>query len=246
VDIDECEENNGNCSFKCENLEGSHYCTCPHNQMLEADKRTCKTLDPCKIDNGGCAQICTFENNEVTCSCKKGFEMKDGNCTDVNECLGNHGCQQLCENTIGSFKCECRRGYKFNKDGYCIDIDECKLYEDRCPKNATCVNSAGSFRCICPDGFKITKDRKKCLEIKNQCVPPKAPHHGEIRCAQSRHRTQMYYRTKCVIRCNKGYKLVGPQFRHCNGTGHWDASEASTCVRKFFSLNFFVETFINF
>jgi hypothetical protein len=36
-----------------------------------------------------------------------------------------------------------------------------------------------------------------------------------------------------TISFSKGYKLIGPQTRHCNGTGHWD-SENSLCVGKSF------------
>lgn len=36
----------------------------------------------------------------------------------------------------------------------------------------------------------------------------------------------------CVIRCNKGYKLVGDATVSCDRTGHW-LGEPATCIRKF-------------
>ena len=75
-------------------------------------------------------------------------------------------------------------------------------------------------------------------EIKNNCHPLKAPRHGDIRCIRSRHRTQLFYRTKCSIWCHKGFKLAGPSIKHCNVTGDWDEGEP-LCIRKYttFSLN---------
>lgn len=74
-------------------------------------------------------------------------------------------------------------------------------------------------------------------EIKNNCQLLKAPRYGDIRCTRSRHRTQLFYRTRCSIWCNKGYKLQGHPVRNCNGTGHWDGAD-SICVRKFLVQNF--------
>lgn len=129
---------------------------------MSTDGKTCVKADPCTINNGGCQHICHFINESIICSCRKGFEMINDSCADINECGGAHGCQQMCVNTIGGFRCECSRGYRFNKEGHCIDINECELYDKRCPSNSKCVNTAGNFRCICPEGSKISRDRKTC------------------------------------------------------------------------------------
>ena len=75
----------------------------------------------------------------------------------------NHSCPQNCVNTIGSFRCECYQGYRLNDQGQCIDVNECQVYNTKCPSMAQCINTPGSFRCNCPEGFKLTRDRKYCL-----------------------------------------------------------------------------------
>lgn len=70
------------------------------------------------------------------------------------------------------------------------------------------------------------------LEIKDNCQSIPTPENGDVRCTRSRHRTQLFYKTKCTIFCNEGYRLVGPSVKYCNGSGGtWDDGE-SVCVRK--------------
>lgn len=94
-------------------------------------------------------------------------------------------CQQECVNTIGSYKCECFPGFRFNSFDQCIDIDECKMENFRCPSAAQCFNTAGSYKCICTDGFKLSRDKSECIEIKNECKPLLVKN-GEARCTRSR------------------------------------------------------------
>lgn len=68
-------------------------------------------------------------------------------------------------------------------------------------------------------------------EIKDNCKPIQPPKNGKMRCARSRHKAQLFYRTKCNVWCDKGFKLVGPSVKNCNGSGHWD-DEPIACVRK--------------
>lgn len=59
-------------------------------------------------------------------------------------------------------------------------------------------------------------------EIKDYCQPIPPPRNGEVRCAKSRHRTQMFYKTKCSFTCHPGFELTGPVTKVCNGSGLWD------------------------
>lgn len=94
-------------------------------------------------------------------------------------------CQQQCVNTIGSYKCECFPGFRFNDNDQCIDIDECKMVNFRCPNSAQCINTAGSYKCICSDGFKLSRDKTECIEIKNECKSLTVKY-GQARCTRSR------------------------------------------------------------
>ncbi|XP_055612398.1 fibrillin-1 [Uranotaenia lowii] len=233
-DVDECADLNGGCSQICVNRRGGFHCACNSGFTLMADNKTCEVNNPCSVQNGGCEHFCTLKNEVPVCSCREGYVVNKTNlssCLDHDECLvpADNNCQQKCVNTIGSFNCECFPGYEQNALGQCIDLNECSENSNICGLNAKCVNLAGSYRCVCPPGHKLGRDRKTCLELKDNCQVMVPPKNGEVRCSRSRHKTQLFYRTKCSVWCNKGFKLVGSSTKHCNGTGHWDEGE-SVCV----------------
>ncbi|XP_055538598.1 fibrillin-1 isoform X2 [Wyeomyia smithii] len=234
VDIDECTNLNGGCSQRCLNYRGGYKCECNSGFALMADNKTCEVSNPCALRNGGCEHFCSIKKGNTVCSCREGYTLNKTNlasCVDHDECQlpGDNNCQQKCVNTEGGYRCECYLGHEKNALGQCIDINECLEMNGGCGSNARCINLAGSFRCLCPPGFKLGNDRRNCLAIRNRCQPLTAPNNGEINCSRSRHRSQFFYKTKCSIRCNTGYKLVGPAVRQCNGTGIWDEGE-SLCI----------------
>ncbi|XP_017066756.1 uncharacterized protein LOC108104917 isoform X2 [Drosophila eugracilis] len=55
VDIDECLKNNGGCSNRCLNTEGSYECSCPPGYKLESDQKTCQDIDECAQNKTSCA-----------------------------------------------------------------------------------------------------------------------------------------------------------------------------------------------
>ncbi|KAG5677774.1 hypothetical protein PVAND_007505 [Polypedilum vanderplanki] len=234
IDVDECALELHECEGEatCLNSEGSYTCSCPKNLQLSADGKSCENLDPCALDNGGCSQLCEYHHNRTVCSCRKGFVVSEEDstqCDDINECGGEHSCQQECVNTIGSYRCDCYAGYRMNENEQCVDIDECRYGNFTCPRAANCINTTGSYKCVCPNGFKLSRDKTECIEIKNECKPLIVKN-GHARCSRSRHKTQLFYRTKCAISCDKGYKLHGPSIKHCNGTGHWDDYGNPICM----------------
>lgn len=42
-DVDECEDNNGDCEHRCVNEDGGYRCTCREGFRLRGDNRTCET-----------------------------------------------------------------------------------------------------------------------------------------------------------------------------------------------------------
>uniref|UniRef100_A0A182LZB6 Uncharacterized protein n=1 Tax=Anopheles culicifacies TaxID=139723 RepID=A0A182LZB6_9DIPT len=233
-DIDECTVLNGGCSQLCINREGGYRCGCHPGYSLMVDGKACEVANPCALRNGGCQHYCSLKAGLPVCSCREGYVLNKTNqatCTDHNECLQpkDHNCQQRCVNLEGSYRCDCYAGYEKNDLGQCIDINECAIDNGGCGSKAQCINTAGGSRCACPVGYKLTQDRKNCAELKDNCKPFEAPPNADVRCTRSRHKTQLFYRSKCIITCKKGFKLHGPSVRHCNGTGEWDEGE-SICV----------------
>jgi hypothetical protein len=92
-DVDECATNNGGCSSTCTNSPGSFACSCPGDQGLGTDGKTCV-------------------------ACAAGYVGDGTSCADVDECAtGAATCaaNATCTNTAGGFTCACPEG--FDGDG---------------------------------------------------------------------------------------------------------------------------------
>jgi hypothetical protein len=72
---------------------------------------------------------------------------------------------QKCKDFNDSYFCEgeCNStGLIQNKNGRCIDVDECINPGEYCPKEAKCENLYGSFNCICPSGYTYDLNSRIC------------------------------------------------------------------------------------
>uniref|UniRef100_G3PEB5 EGF-like domain-containing protein n=2 Tax=Gasterosteus aculeatus TaxID=69293 RepID=G3PEB5_GASAC len=59
----------------------------------------------------------------------------------------------------------CPVGYA-NRDGTCVDVDECLL---RKPCQHECRNTVGSFQCVCPPGYQLLPNGRSCKDI-DECA----------------------------------------------------------------------------
>lgn len=226
---DPCAIKNGGCAHVCEPLNGRAQCYCYKGFELNLnDNSSCVDIDECVTDHG-CHSKCVNTIGSYKCDCPSGFRLNDGNqCVDIDECedIVNGGCsaQADCINFIGSFRCICPAGFKLGADQTSCN-GECWLlwvYDDQC-------DWVSMGKC-----WIFLKIRFHSIEIKDTCAAIAPPEHGDVRCTRSRHRTQLFYRTKCTIWCRDGFTLNGPSVKHCNGTeGTWDDTP-TTCVRKYF------------
>lgn len=75
---------------------------CPDSEDEPVDK--CGR-DECKLNNGGCSQLCVDTQAGFYCDCRPGFQLVDNKtCEDINECEIPGSCSQLCTNERGAFK----------------------------------------------------------------------------------------------------------------------------------------------
>lgn len=118
--------------------------------------------DPCLDchDNGVCKGNGTRKGNgKCLCDpgyagdgcleCDKGYyeSFKDETkllCSNCHMACDERGCKGA-----GSKSCVgCKDGWVRDKEGNCIDIDECSRKENPCKSNQFCVNNEGSFSCL--------------------------------------------------------------------------------------------------
>nr|XP_046190268.1 uncharacterized protein si:dkey-163f14.6 [Oncorhynchus gorbuscha] len=175
-----------------------------HSYCLQAGRWSgltpvCLEVTPCALNNGGCSQLCSVNQEQAQCHCGPGFILLEDHrtCRDVDECVEGQQqqrCQQTCVNTFGSFRCSCPYGHTLAGDGRAC-VAECPAGYRKQPSTPI------------PGG---NLSRKECVDI-NECEEPEVSVPG--------HRCQW----KCVnlpgshrCICPRGYKLSSDR-HHCRG-----------------------------
>ncbi|XP_022606588.1 complement component C1q receptor-like [Seriola dumerili] len=145
------------CEHKCVMGESGYSCKCPHGFKLDENQHNCSDIDECQSQ--ACEDhFCVNTHGSYMCTCKDGYKLIHGICSDVDECAQSR-CEHICLNTIGSFFCSCNEGFTLSQDGHtCVDINEC--INKHC--QFTCNNTVGSFACLCPQGFHLETDGTSC------------------------------------------------------------------------------------
>ncbi|HEY2732554.1 MAG TPA: EGF domain-containing protein [Polyangiales bacterium] len=149
----------------CSGPPGGRSCQCAPGFHDDGHGK-CIDSDECADGSAGCdasTSDCANTPGGFVCTCKTGYERKDGACVNVDECAeGLALCDReaTCTDQTPSaaqatgYTCACNAG--FEGDGYaCVDIDECNAGLDDCGQGglAQCQNTRGSFQCVCPKGY---------------------------------------------------------------------------------------------
>uniref|UniRef100_A0A8B9NNC1 EGF-like domain-containing protein n=1 Tax=Accipiter nisus TaxID=211598 RepID=A0A8B9NNC1_9AVES len=148
--------------------------------------------------------------------CPPGYgAAPDGQCRDVDECLGPPPCRpsQDCINLPGGYECRCPPGYRHLRTE-CVDEDECRF---RWCQHG-CANSPGAFACRCHPGFRLGPDGRSCLDV-DECSMG-------ARCAQSCLNTFGSFRCGC----RPGFALQ-PDERSCEDVDEC-AGGAALCQHR--------------
>ncbi|KAM8933893.1 hemicentin-2 [Pelodytes ibericus] len=180
LDINECQQVPKPCAYQCQNLAGSYKCLCPPGKHLLGDGRSCAGLE--RLGNGSAighsgarlenalntgrahgnniytwlsfSQNSNHMGQSSPSRCPAGFVVRNGICTDIDECQQRSPCQHACRNTEGSYQCLCPSGYRLLPNNRnCQDIDECVEHRVSCGPNQMCFNTRGGFQCLdtpCP------------------------------------------------------------------------------------------------
>ncbi|KAK6470641.1 latent-transforming growth factor beta-binding protein 4 isoform X1 [Huso huso] len=175
IDIDECRQSPGPCTnARCENTPGSYRCVCAAGYQLDPQGAECTDINECENAVTCPGQECVNSAGSFQCvPCQPGYQLKNGRCIDVDECLGSLVCgtNGQCVNTDGSFSCDCKIGFRSDSSRrQCSDINEC-LEGDFCFPHGECLNTEGSYSCLCSEGYKATPDGGSCIDV-DECARP--------------------------------------------------------------------------
>ena len=88
-------------------------------------------IDECAENIDFCAQTCTNEVGNYSCSCESGFRLADDeqSCYDIDECVEDiNGCHHICTNDVGSYICSCIHGYYLTSDGQSCHGEHASVY----------------------------------------------------------------------------------------------------------------------
>nr|XP_006817075.1 PREDICTED: fibulin-2-like [Saccoglossus kowalevskii] len=228
-DINECTTGIDNCQpgENCVNIVGSFHCEagsnvgrCDPGYLYNTLTNKCDDVDECIELGSPCGSLqCINTPGAYRCQrqnlCDIGLQYdtqtqrceddvdSNGNCVDINECLGNPCPQNSnCYNTRGSYRCaarqQCGAGFEIDNNGLrCVDIDECLVGSHTCQSNQRCINTRGGYNCECPVGYKANQFTKTCEDI-DECNDWRG------RCQQSCENTEGSYR--CT--CQEGFELA--------------------------------------
>jgi fibulin 1/2 len=221
LDIDECSHRNGGCSHICVNTVGSFRCTCnpgfdvSHKYIIIPHTTIYRVYGSTTIPTLGGESYLTYSRNQ-------------SNCVDVNECRSNNGgCSQDCINTRGAYHCTCSDQYYLEADGRtCIELPP------RCQRMK--VPDHGDMECT----QNLNQTQHRTREQEDEALIAENGR-GDLgasgRSSNRSHKSRALYNTgsTCVIRCNKGYKLVGDSTISCGRSGLW-IGEPATCIRNIY------------
>ncbi|XP_033761247.1 hemicentin-1-like [Pecten maximus] len=162
IDVDECVDQPGVCTFRCQNTFGGFECICPPGQIRLADRKSCAGLEfiePSQV----------FSVNIPTQQRWQPQNDMGAPRTGVPPCRIGYHCSTLYRHALRQRhkRGVCPLGMRYVPSQHtCLDVDECTEDPGICQHK--CINTEGSFKCTCPKGYKVSRNGRKCIDV-NEC-----------------------------------------------------------------------------
>ncbi|XP_060069782.1 hemicentin-1-like [Ylistrum balloti] len=162
IDVNECIDQPGVCTFRCHNTFGGFECICPPGQIRLADRKSCAGLE--FIEPIQVLSVNTPTNQRWQPQ-SDGVAPRSG----VTPCHHGYHCSTLYRHALRlrHKRGACPLGMHYIPSQHtCLDVDECAEDPGICQHK--CINTEGSFKCACPKGYKVSRNARKCIDI-NEC-----------------------------------------------------------------------------
>ncbi|CAD5125204.1 DgyrCDS13445 [Dimorphilus gyrociliatus] len=152
IDINECLNNQHNCSQICINTYGSFECKCKRGYFLSLANSTCLDIDECTSGLHNCTANSKCNNTEGSYQCgecKKGYTgNQEIGCKNIRVCSNDGLCpydHSECKDVStlqNGYRCVCKKGYAGNGTECGIDNDGDGISEEEltCCQKDTCPN----------------------------------------------------------------------------------------------------------
>ena len=157
IDVDECTLNGEKCpNGRCTNLIGSYQCVCNIGFEPSDDKKGCKDVNECEMENVCQNGECKNTPGSYKCICDQGFKYNrlTHQCDNVDECANNPCNGGTCIDTEGGFECECGKYRTIDASGRnCVDEQPGTCYR---------VQSRNKRKCRAEDALDTKMTRQSC------------------------------------------------------------------------------------
>ncbi|KAH8276594.1 hypothetical protein KR044_004736, partial [Drosophila immigrans] len=235
-DVDECSASaHTPCSTKCINLVGSFTCA-PCAAGLTGNGVSCRDIDECETNNGGCSLSpkveCINSYGSSHCgNCPIGWTGDGRSCVRSsgasNQAIDGHAagnavgltsCSQrsglchpsaICSEISNTIVCSCPLGMVGSGYGEhgCVRGTDNNCNSRPCLNGGICLDHGSNFTCLCLRGFRLPL----CEPLPNPCTSNPCQNDG--RCSQTPDGQSF------VCQCRPGYRgrLCDQRFSSCNG-----------------------------
>ncbi|XP_039254673.2 P-selectin-like [Styela clava] len=157
-------------------------------------------------------------------SCQKMTSNEECNAKgNLQTCKANQACLNQILQSNDGLKYEITKGCRRKNSPICArDNQNVGMYPTQCQS----MKDQSICRCCC-DTDSCNGPQLECKDVVT-CKRPQNPGNGMVTCPKG-----INYGTKCIVKCNRGYRRQGPRTIVCtNGTdqGYWEPRTYAACL----------------